>query len=317
MTLAAAVVAATTAAMAACGGDGATASNGEKDPSAPPPATYLPGTSYFGRASYIEYVAGNLPIIISVPHGGTLRPTEIPDRTSGTTTRDQNTEELARAIAEAFFATSGKYPHVVINRLHRIKLDANREIQEAAQGDAEAQQAWREFHEFLSIAKSAVLDQHGKGFYVDLHGHGHEIQRLELGYLLSASQLASSDATLDASAAIERSSSIRTLSELSPLSFSALLRGPTSLGALYEQDGFPVVPSPSTAEPGSAPYFTGGYNTEVHGCAAGGTICGVQIEANFTGVRDVAANRTRFAAVTAKVLDTFLASHLGFAPIAR
>ena len=42
--------------------------------------TYLPGVSYFGRSNYIEYIAGDLPIIISAPHGGALIPAEMPDR---------------------------------------------------------------------------------------------------------------------------------------------------------------------------------------------------------------------------------------------
>ena len=303
-------VASVAAVLAACGGDGATSSGEPKGPTSPP-VSYTPGTSYFGRASYIEYIAGNLPVILSAPHGGTLRPAEIPDRTAGTTVRDMNTEELARAISAAFFVATGKYPHVVINRLHRAKLDANREIQEAAQGDAEAQQAWQEFHDFLSEARGAVLAQHGKGFYIDLHGHGHEIQRLELGYLLEASDLVLSDAALDASASYERESSVRTLSEASSLGFAALLRGPSSLGALYEREGYPSVPSPGTPNPGTEPYFTGGYNTDVHGCNDGGTICGIQIEANLTGVRDNADNRARFAAATVKVLQSYLSTHVG------
>lgn len=32
---------------------------------------------------YIEYRPGNLNLIISVPHGGTLRPDSIPDRDAG------------------------------------------------------------------------------------------------------------------------------------------------------------------------------------------------------------------------------------------
>ena len=46
--------------------------------------TYVAGQTYFGRNNYIEYRAGNMPLIVSAPHGGTLTPAELPDRTYGT-----------------------------------------------------------------------------------------------------------------------------------------------------------------------------------------------------------------------------------------
>ena len=137
---------------------------------------------------------------------------------------------------------------------------------------------------------------------------------------LSATQLDGTDASLDASSALENSASILTLSLASPLSFSALLRGPTSLGTLYAGLGFPAIPSSSDPRPSGTDYFNGGDNTRRHSCSSsasplggitGGMICGVQIEANFAGVRDNAANRERFADVTAQVLEQYLRVHWG------
>jgi hypothetical protein len=281
-----------------------------------PIGPYVPGVSYFGRNQYIEYIAGDLPVIFTAPHGGTQQPGEIADRTAercgGTavTGRDTNTEQLARAIGAAFVARTGKHPHIIINRLHRSKLDANRGRVEAACDDAEAAVAFEEFHAFIGIAKDRVLAVQGRGWYTDLHGHGHPVQRLELGYLLAASDLRQSDSTLDATAAYENLSSMRTLSQQSSRPFAALLRGPTSLGSLLTQEGFPSVPS--TADPAPAPneeYFSGGYNTLTHGCRAVGSICGVQIEANLAGVRDNEANRIRFAAALARVYASFLSDN--------
>ena len=153
---------------------------------------------------------------------------------------------------------------------------------------------------------------HQRGWYTDLHGHGHAIARLELGYDLSATTLRLTDPELDASAAYENASTIRVFSQSSPLSFSALLRGATSLGTRLAESGFPSVPSAQDPAPDvGEEYVSGGYNTERHSCKTTGSICGVQIEANFTGVRDTPASRAAFAAAIATAYVAFL-TPLGF-----
>ncbi len=290
------------------------------------PTSYVTGQSYFGRNNYIEYIAGNAPVILTAPHGGALAPSTIADRTAAacggtaTTVTDANTVELARAMQQRFFARFGTYPHVVISHLSRRKLDPNRVQPEAACGNDEAAVALDEWHAFIESAKSAVLKTTGKGWYMDMHGHGHAVQRLELGYLLTDAQLNFSDATLDASTVYESAASMRTVSLLSPLTFSALLRGVSSLGTLYANTGFPAIPSATDPRPNGADYFDGGDNTRRHTCGGsatafggvtGGNICGVQIETNFTGVRDNAANRDRFGDATAIVLEEYLRVHWG------
>jgi len=293
--------------VASCGGSGGGGSG---------TAGYTPGTSYFGRNQYVEYIAGNLPLIFAAPHGGALTPAEIPDRTpalcggAATTTADANTQELTRAIQAAF--GPGKHPHVVINRLHRIKLDANRDITEGACADAEAEIAWHEFQDFIATARDRVVADFGRGWFTDVHGHGHAIARLELGYLLTSADLQQSDAVLDASSVYENKSSIRTFSVQSALSFSAALRGTTGLGTLFGNAGYAATPSQQDPGPLTGQeYFDGGYNTAVHGCSAGGSVCGVQIEHYFAGVRDTPANRAAYAAALAGIYTTYLFQNFG------
>lgn len=311
--------------VAACSpGAAAPGGNAPVSPSAEIPAgPYVPGQSYFGRRNYIEYIGGNAPVIFTASHGGALIPDEIPDRTASacggaaTTVTDLNTIELVRAMQQRYFAKFGKYPHVVITHLSRKKLDSNRTLDEAACGDLEAQIAYSEFHAFIDAAEASVLASFGRGFYMDMHGHGHAIPRLELGYLLTDDQLNLDDPTLDLGGAYEAASSVRTLSSAAPASFSSLLRGELSLGTLYAANGFRAVPSSAEPRPGTDPYFNGGENTRRHACSAdGGTdglarlnICGVQIESNLTGVRDTDVNRQRFGDVTAAVLQKYLAVH--------
>jgi len=289
-------------------------------PSAIAPDPYIAGQSYFGRNNYIEYIAGNTPVLLTAAHGGTLMPATIPDRTAAlcggvaTTVTDLNTLELVRAMRQQYFTKFGKWPHVVITHLSRRKLDANRATAEAACGNSEAETALDEWRTYINTARTAMLNSSGKGWYMDIHGHGHAIQRLELGYLLSVVDLNRTDATLDAATSFENSSSIRTLSQFSPLPFSTLLRGANSLGALYAARGFPSIPSATDPSPNADDYFNGGENTRLYTCSiasSNGAICGVQIETNYTGVRDNATNRDRFGDATANVLEEYLRVHWG------
>jgi autotransporter-associated beta strand protein len=293
------------------------------NPAATIAQNYVPGQGYFDRSNYVEYVAGDLPVIISAPHGGALTPVEIPDRLDDgsdpnfTTVTDSYTEETAFALQSVFAATFGHVPHVIICQLKRTKIDCNRSLDQGVyQTNIFATIAWNDFQNWINTASNAAVVQSGRGFYIDQHGQGHTIQRLELGYLLTSSQLMNSDTTLN-SILYRNQSSIRTLATLASnqfaLPFSQVLRGSNSFGALMAVRGYPSVPSPDMPDPGSGnPYFDGEYNTAVHTSqTGGGPVDGVQIEANMTGVRDTASNRTNYAIAVAQALDYFFTNYYG------
>ena len=285
---------------AACGG---ASTSPTPSPSLQTGCASAPGAVCYGRNNYVEYAVGDLPVVVSVPHGGALVPASIPDRTSGTTATDLNTIDLGRAIASAFVAATGRAPHVVICHLRRTKLDANREVVEAAQGNSEAIQAWTEYHAFIDTAIQRARAQIGRGFYIDLHGHGHAIPRLELGYLLSPAVLDLSDAELNAGPYAGQSSLAAAMGTM-PVSFAELLRGPTSFGGLLAS--VPSVPSPDVKSPGTDPYFNGGYSTDRHTQS----IPGLQIEAHYIGARDTPASRAALATALVAAVRAFAATHL-------
>ncbi len=269
---------------------------------------YEPGKTYFGRNRYIEYLAGDLPLILSAPHGGRERPDELPDREQGTFAFDTNTQELARAIADELHTRTGHWPHLIICRVNRRKIDCNREIGEGAAGNPLAEQAWRDFQGFIDSAQAAVAKQQGRGLYIDLHGHGHAEQRLELGYLHSADQLALSDAELNAPP-YPTDSSLRAIAARSTIPYADLVRGEKSFGALMEKHGFASAPSPNHPHP-KAPFFRGGYNAARHGRDAA-PLAGFQLESNSKGVRDTPENRKKFAAAMADALSEYLPTLVG------
>lgn len=272
---------------------------------------YLPGVSYFGRNEYIEYVPGELPVVLSAPHGGSLAPEELANRSYGVIVADARTVELTMAARQALVELTGSGPHVVISHLDRGKLDPNREIEEAAQDDPFAEWAWEEYHAFIEEARETIVAR-GEGMYFDIHGHGHAKDRLELGYLLSADRLNGTDDSLN-SLAVVQLTSIREIGRDSPIPFSQLLRGPTSFGGLLEELGVPAVPSPSDPAPGSDPYFSGGYSTRRHGSMADTElVSGIQIEHHYAGVRDTDANRRAYAAALAEAIRDFMLEHIGY-----
>lgn len=269
----------------------------------------------YGNNNYIEYQTGTLPIVISVPHGGSLVPSDIPNRTCNnpTTVTDAFTIEMAAEIKKSLYAKTGCYPHIIICHLKRTKLDCNRNISEGACNNPVAEVAWNEFQNFIELARNKARQQFGeKVFYVDLHGHGNPIQRIELGYLLYDDELALSDSLLNTEKYINYSSiSCLVRNNTSKATHAQLLRGPKSFGTFLAKEGFPAVPSEQIPFPGiNTNYFRGGFNTANHTCFNQNISAqGVQIELNFNGVRDTPTNRAFFADKFSAVITEFLKTH--------
>ena len=269
----------------------------------------------YGTNNYVEYQVGNLPIVISVPHGGDLSPTSIPTRICNNpeTVTDSFTIETAEQIKAALFLATGCYPHVIICNLKRTKLDCNRNLADGACDNSQAMTAWNEYHNFIKMAQNAANSQYNnKILFVDLHGHGHTIQRIELGYLLSASDLELSETTLNSTAYINQSSIKNlVLNNRNNYTHTQLLRGPSSFGTLLTNLGFPAVPSQQIPYPGAtASYFSGGYTTASHTCFDPTiTTNGFQMELNYDGVRNSNSNRILFADKFKNAVLEYLNTH--------
>jgi hypothetical protein len=277
----------------------------EASPAAGP---FVPGQSYFGVDKHIEYIAGDLPFILSAPHGGREKPDNVPDRKEGTFAFDIGTQELARAIAKEMYAQTGHHPHIIICRITRRKIDCNREIVEACRGNKEAEAIWHDWHRFIGAARQQVIRDFGRGLYIDLHGHGHKVAQLEMGYLHSAEDYAATDEQLNGNQFLA-ASSLQGLIALNRRPYAELVRGDYALGTLLADRGFPATPSKQRPQP-TVPYFRGGYNTVRYG-HDGGPIAGLQIETNSRGVRDNDASRAKFAKALTDSLKVYFEAQLG------
>lgn len=267
------------------------------------------GQVHFGHHEWTETIVGDIPIIISVPHGGNVRPEGVPDRgcPNVTSVRDMYTMELARAIEKEFVETYQKRPFIVINHLARIKVDQNREIEAATCGNETMKVAWHDYHNYTDTAVSTAATRFGKAIFIDLHGHGHANQRLEIGYSLNGNELLRvySDTAVDGLS--EQSSLHNILRRSSSFTLKELLMGPTAFGTLMAEQGIASVPSAQDPFPwADEPFFNGGYNTRFYTSSDYPDVWGWQIECNMTGVRDNAQNRAQFAKVFANVMMTYL-----------
>jgi len=273
-----------------------------------PTESFQPGQTYFGHDKHIEYLAGDLPFILSAPHGGREKPEGVPDRKEGTFAFDIGTQELARAIAAELHAKTGHWPHIVICRISRRKIDCNREIVEACAGDPEAEKIWHDYHRFLTAARDRVVRDFGRGLYIDLHGHGHKVAQLEMGYLHSAPEYDVSDDELNSPQNVA-ASSLRAIATLNRRPYAELVRGDFALGTLLMDRGFPAAPSKQRPKP-TVPFFRGGYNTGRYGRDAA-PLAGLQIETNSRGVRDNDPSRAKFAKALYESLQIFFEAQIG------
>jgi len=257
----------------------------------------------FDNEKWTEYIEGNMPLIISVPHGGSIVLNEVPLRECkrAVTVTDSKTIELAREIQKAFIKRYKLSPHIVICHLSRKNIDQNRELQEGTCSNKLMQKPWNQFHHYLDSALTVATAQFGKAIFIDLHGHGHINQRLELGYLLKGEELVDLENTFNNYELKNKSSMKNKLpSGDNYAQFKELLIGDNAFGTIISGNGYPAVPSKQDKAPlENEKYFDGGYNTIYFTSSKYPKVFGFQIESNYKGVRDE-VGRPLFAKAFAK-----------------
>lgn len=128
-------------------------------------------------SEYIEFQQGNIPLILSVPHGGTLECENIPKRSSGILGIDGKTIEIAKKLIakiknKSKQQNSGvKTPSFIISKVRRSKIDLNREETDAyVQGSYIARQIYRFYHEKIEEIVLYNLNVYKSSLLIDLHG---------------------------------------------------------------------------------------------------------------------------------------------------
>jgi N-formylglutamate amidohydrolase len=224
--------------------------------------------------------AGEVPIILSAPHGGRLPIPGVPERQNRAvagfvTVGDVYTAELAQEVAAAM----KRRPYTVVAGFHRRFLDANRPLSGAAESPL-AEPVYQQYHGALANYSEEVQRRWGRGLVVDIHG-----QKAEPDGIFRGTQNGRTVATL-----VRRHG-------------PAAVEGPSSVLGVLATLGYRILPLEFVAPENDS--FDGGYIVQTYG---GGPIDALQLE--FGRELRSPAQLRRTANNLAQALDTFLAAYL-------
>ncbi|MCH1417197.1 MAG: hypothetical protein L7U68_01455 [Flavobacteriaceae bacterium] len=259
---------------------------------------------------YIIFRKGNIPLLLVAPHGGDLKPQWIENRDceGAVITQDQYTLGIALQIDNELRKRAYQ-PYIVYAKIHRVKVDLNRSLETSHCEDDSSNDFWREFHQQIETYRNEIVEKYNRGLMIDIHGHGHTNQRIELGYLLSSEQLRS----LSTNGSLENSlTSINSLVNNHPknISLNELIIGENSLGTLLSLAGFPSVPSAQDPAPNLGdPFFSGGSNTKLYGSKTRSGVDAIQLELNRQNLRQESEDRILFSKNFATIILSYLQHH--------
>jgi len=126
---------------------------------------------------YIKYHIGNIPLILSSPHGGTIKNIDIPQRSKGILGIDKETNtlllDLTEKIEKKFEIKSSKMktPSYIFSKIHRSRLDLNREEFTAYNEKSKlAKELFRFYHNKVKEMVSYNIEIFNRSLLVDIHG---------------------------------------------------------------------------------------------------------------------------------------------------
>ncbi len=122
---------------------------------------------------YIEHEKGNVPLILSCPHGGFKKPVIIPDKLKGDKLPDDNTFWITKQIVRLLHEHDIR-PYYVISKIHRSKIDFNRpplSISSYFKGSSEAKEIYDFYHDILTHYSNECTEKYKKCLVIDIHGY--------------------------------------------------------------------------------------------------------------------------------------------------
>lgn len=227
---------------------------------------------------HVFYQRGDIPLLITAPHGGTNGLPGVAGRTNGTVLADDGTYELALLLnAELTRRLDGRRPYVVAAQFHRRYLDVNRPLTNAFETPA-ARPFYERYHGHIraSVAEIRAMPG-GEGLLVDLHGQGRDATTIFRG----------------------TGNGVTVLRLLERQGEDALI-GPDSLLGRLARAGHGLVPA--NTPPGRPPEdrsYNGGFTVRTYGSHQPAGIDAIQLELGSSQRRK---NRAAFAAQLADAI---------------
>ncbi len=234
---------------------------------------------------------GQLPIIISAPHGGLFQIPNVEARQGkGMETgpkgffigRDGGTEELANDIVKAIETKFGRRPYSVISSVDRKYLDPNRPA-DIAYEDADAKPVYDRYHEALTEQCQSILNKFRGGLLLDIHGQGSKSDTVFRG-----------------------TNNGKTVSRLREKFGELAHIGEKSMFGLMKTQGWTVFPDPYNGR--EQPGFTGGFIVRTYGSHQAMGIDAMQLE--FGAEYRTKGNRKKIAEQLANAIEEYATLYL-------
>lgn len=202
----------------------------------------------------ISVQQGDIPIILSAPHGGGVRIDGSKDRTKGVTVRDTNVGEVAWLTAQRLTELAKGKPYVIIAHFSRKDADANRAPDEAYENEA-AKRHYDAYHRALRRAVDECRSRFKCGLLVDIHGQAQDLDAIYRGTRDGAS-----------------------LTRLIQRHGIEAAVGPDSLMGRLKARGYKTLPEFTADSLGKETSFNGGFITERYGSNQSDGVDTIQIE---------------------------------------
>ncbi|MBL8865155.1 MAG: N-formylglutamate amidohydrolase [Planctomycetia bacterium] len=201
---------------------------------------------------------GELPILLSAPHGGRKPIPDCPVRAGKNvplfvTVNDTNTDLLARKVADEIEKAMKAKPYLVIAHFERKYADVNRPEANGVE-HAAAKPYYRAYHEFLKDSRAAIQKDWGRGLVIDLHGQA-----------------------ADANAIFRGTNNLQTTKHLVDRFGKTALTGKTGFFGLLAKAGYTITPA-NDADAKEDPRFSGGYIVATYGSKTDGSVDAIQLE---------------------------------------
>lgn len=201
---------------------------------------------------------GELPIVISAPHGGRLAIPDCPLRVNSklpqfVTVLDTSSDKLAEEIAAETEKLLGKKPWLIVAKFSRKYVDANRSAENGVESES-GRKVYQQYHDALRQAVDSSRTE-PRALLLDIHSQGENKERIYRG-----------------------TNNFKSLSKFKKTSGLDLLLGPKGFLGTLESQSITIFPPCSAPTEKEASSFNGGYITQHYGSSHEDGIDAIQLE---------------------------------------